>query len=143
VTGFAETFGYGTDPEGDAARRAEHGVVELPDGTTVAGVPARELPAVATRLERLAVESTRDRLLRAVGITRAEVGLPELPDGIVEGELLDPRLSEHEVEVGETRSGLGWARCACGQWEAVVTGPASARWAFEQYAEHLHRALGE
>lgn len=55
---------------------------------------------------------------------------------------LDP-VASHEVTTGETRGGLGYASCACGQWEAVVTGPQSARWAFEQYAEHLRQAAGE
>jgi hypothetical protein len=59
--------------------------------------------------------------------------------GRVDGELI----AAHEVETGETPGGLGYARCACGAWEAVVTGPSSARWAFEEYGEHLRRVLGE
>jgi hypothetical protein len=51
-------------------------------------------------------------------------------------------LAQHEVETGETPAGLGYARCACGQWEAVVTGPASARWAFADYSVHLRRVFG-
>jgi hypothetical protein len=65
-----------------------------------------------------------------------------MPHEPVEGEVVDPRLAEHEVETGETAGGLGYARCACGGWEAIVTGPASARWAFDEYRQHLTRALG-
>lgn len=95
--------GFGTDPDGDAARRAEQGVVELPGGTTVA---LGNLPALTS---------------------------PE-PEPVPTPE----QLAEHEVQTGEV-SGVGFARCACGAWEAVVTGPASARWAFDQYREHLRR----
>jgi hypothetical protein len=64
------------------------------------------------------------------------------PEQPTEEELLDERLAAHQVETGETPAGLGYARCACGQWEAVVTGPASARWAFADYSAHLRRVLG-
>jgi hypothetical protein len=47
-------------------------------------------------------------------------------------------LDEHEVQTGEV-NGVGFARCACGKWEAYVSGPRSARWAFEEYTEHLRR----
>lgn len=148
MTGFAETFGYGTDPEGDAARREREGVVELPDGTRVAGVPEPALPAVAARL---ALPPGTDL---AASIRRTAHLVPPSPAEVEEvlgAEVVadldrDRILAGHEVEVSETRGGLGWARCACGDWEAVVTGQTSAAWAFASYEEHLRRiaaSLGE
>lgn len=45
----------------------------------------------------------------------------------------------HEVHTGTTPAGHGIAICACGEWEAVVTGLGSAQWAYEAYVEHLRR----
>lgn len=81
---------------------------------------------------------------------RAELALArvvELPTGgprglsadlvIVDDPILPEPPEGHEVDTGEDAQGRGYARCRCGDWEAVVTGPSSARWAYEQYAEHL------
>lgn len=44
----------------------------------------------------------------------------------------------HEPETREC-DGIGYVACSCGQWEAIVTGPGSARWAREQWDDHLRR----
>lgn len=53
----------------------------------------------------------------------------------VEGELLDPP-DPHAI--AETRYEWGVALvCACGRWEAAVTGRGSARWAGDDYRRHV------
>lgn len=139
---FAAQLGpsWGTDPEGDAERRAEQGVVELGDGTTVAGVPEHALPEVADRLAVLggyglpaaraqAAEREAHSIAAADDLVRdlaVELGVEPKPD--------DPE--GHTPEHGE-HGGVGWVRCSCGTWEALVTGPSSAAWARRDYSRHL------
>lgn len=118
--------GFGTDPEGDARRRAEQGVIELPDGTRVAGAP--DAPT-------------------AIAALRAH-GLPAIPLGaaLPDGRTLDDLRAASVVEVVEsdghaitaTRHGSAVALvCECGRWDAVVSGRGSATWAGADYRRHV------
>jgi hypothetical protein len=119
--------GYGTDPDGDATRRAEQGVVELPDGTKIAGVPEHALPEVRRELlpayVRPVYEAPAEPLRYA----------PVLPE-VVEGELLDPA-DPHALTRREYEWGIAVV-CACGKWECVVTGASSADWARRDHERH-------
>jgi hypothetical protein len=53
----------------------------------------------------------------------------------VEGELLDPA-GPHDLIKARTRGALGYLSCSCGEWEAVVTGSGSARWALDDHRRH-------
>lgn len=66
----------------------------------------------------------------AVMVTRSA---PREP---VEGEVLPPA-DPHELRRTEY-PGHGVLRsCACGRWEAITTGPASAAWATRDHERHL------
>lgn len=131
MSGFADAYGYGTDPAGDAARREAEGVVELPDGTRVAGIPAPALPALPPGTD---LAGSIRRTAHLVPPSPAEV-IEVLGDKVV-GKLLDP----HALTRTEYRWGIAVV-CACGLWECAVTGPSSAAWAERDYAEH-RRKLG-
>lgn len=56
----------------------------------------------------------------------------------VEGELLPP-VDPHAITAKGYAWGAAWT-CACGEWEAVATGPSSARWAADDHRRHVHAA---
>jgi hypothetical protein len=61
--------------------------------------------------------------------------------GPLEGEILpavEPA-GEHTVTRTEWPWGVAWS-CSCGQWEAVATGPSSARWAGDDHRRHVTAA---
>lgn len=119
--------GFGRDPDGDAARRAAMGTRRLADGTTVAGVPDHALPAVEERLAEL--DGYGLPAARAQAAARAELHPPAEVEPL-------PAIAGHTPEHGE-HDGIGWVRCSCGTWDAIVTGPASAAWARRDYDRHL------
>ncbi len=100
--------GFGTDPDGDAARVAElHRAAIL-----TPRVSDEELPAVV-------------EVLAPVDGELVPVERPA-EDGV------DP----HAVLRIEYPWGVAWT-CACGRWEAVATGPSSAAWAGADHARHV------
>jgi hypothetical protein len=108
VTSWSDA-GYGLDPEGDARRRAE---LEL----------ARLDPAAI----RAAHERVEDEVLASL----------TLPDLVVTIDLVVPEeLDAHAVTTTPYAGFVAWT-CACGRWEAVATGPSSARWAGQDHARH-------
>jgi hypothetical protein len=54
---------------------------------------------------------------------------------VVEGEVLDP----HELRLVSIDGTVVGVRCACGRWDAIVTGPSSARWAAADHRRHIDR----
>lgn len=127
--------GFGTDPEGDADRRAEQGVVELPDGTRVAGAPDPQAAiAAVARYDRAALPDLGEAITRTAHLVPPSPGEVQVALGVVEGELL-PAEDPHAL----TRTEYAWGIavvCACGQWECVVTGPSSADWARRDHERH-------
>lgn len=114
--------GYGTDPEGDARRRAE---LEH----------ARLDPAAI----RAAHERVEDRILAEL------TGSPPSPLLVpserlplvrpVEGETV---LADDAHAVTRTTYGSTVAIvCVCGRWECIVSGPSSAAWAGRDHARHV------
>lgn len=160
--------GFGTDPEGDARRRAEQGVIELPDGTRVAGAPdaptavaalaAHGLPAIplgaalpdGRTVDDLRVEvrpccNYREELDRPCrGVQRFRPG--DLQAACDEcggwcGIDAPCRVAEpdpHAITRTEYGSSVALV-CACGRWECIVTGPSSAAWAGADYRRHVQR----
>lgn len=116
--------GFGTDPEGDARRRAE---LEHADLDRLPAIPlGAALPGGATlddlragRVEPYSAEAA-DELVRDLAADLAV----ELPD--------DP----HAVTSTTYGSAVAVV-CRCGRWECVVTGPSSARWAGADHARHV------
>jgi hypothetical protein len=103
--------GYGTDPEGDAARRA-------------ALEPARydqaALPNLADAIRRTA---------HLVPPSAAEVV------EVLGAEVVD-QLDPHRITRTDYGSSVAIV-CACGRWECIVTGPSSAAWAGRDYRRHV------
>lgn len=113
--------GFGTDPEGDARRRAEQGVVELTDGTRVAGAPNEQAAVAAVAPAPHSIEAA-DALVRDLAV---DLGVEPKPD-------------PHAVTTTEYEWGAAVV-CACGRWECAVTGPSSAAWAAADYRRHVAR----
>jgi hypothetical protein len=125
--------GFGTDPEGDARRRAEQGVVELPDGTRVAGAPDEQaaIDAVA-RFDPAALPDLADAVRRTAHLVPPSPAEVEEVLGAEVVQALDP----HAIEQRQHGAFVAFV-CACGRWDAVVTGPSSARWAGADHRRHV------
>lgn len=100
--------GFGTDPEGDAARRAEL--------ETARADPLRAITAAIT-----AAADARHRT--SGGLLPEEVHEELYADG-------------HAVTRTDYGSSVAIV-CACGRWECIVTGPSSAAWAGRDYRRHV------
>lgn len=101
--------GFGTDPEGDARRRAE---LE----------PARVDPAAL----RAAHERVEDEVLRSLALPPERLAPPAAL----------PAEGAHAVTSTEYGSSVAIV-CACGRWECIVSGPSSAAWAGRDHARHV------
>lgn len=99
--------GFGTDPEGDAARRAE--------------------------LEPARIDRLPNPVDDPVGFAAA---VYDVPRELVESEVLPAAIGPHAVARIEHEWGVAWT-CACGRWEAVATGPSSAAWAGADHRRHV------
>lgn len=112
--------GFGTDPEGDARRRAELEPARLDEAERerLAILGGYGLPAVRAQQEQRDAYSAEaaDELVLDLGV--------ELPE--------DP----HAVTSTAHGSAIAVV-CRCGRWECVVTGPSSARWAGADHARHV------
>jgi hypothetical protein len=113
--------GFGTDPEGDAARRAE--------------LESRRVDPAdlddPTGLRRLA----ESRLALPTGGPRGRTPDLVIVDDPLDGEVVE-LLTAHAITRTEYPWGVAWT-CACGRWEGVATGPSSARWAGADHARHV------
>ncbi len=132
--------GFGTDPEGDARRRAElesNGARLDPETLNRLRVSRLdELPPIplgAALPDGRTVDDLRGAIERTIHLVppsaeEVEVVLgPEVVEQLAE----DP----HAITRKPYEWGDAWT-CACGRWEAVTTGPSSARWAGADYARH-------
>lgn len=127
---LAGHLGFGRDKAGDAARREEQNVVELPDGSTVAGVP----PEVLVTPELLAhVRRQEDRALRdalRVIPERADRTVPDDPEPV----------PGHRLE-REQHGSATVVRCECGRWDGGWLGPRSRRRVLDDHAAHVAAEL--
>jgi hypothetical protein len=110
VTDWSDA-GFGTDPDGDARRRAELEVARLD-------------PAAI----RAAHEAVEDRVLARLHPSPAEVAAD------LGGQ--DPT-DPHALVRTPYPWGVAWV-CACGRWEGVATGLRSAAWCEADYGRHRH-----
>lgn len=79
----------------------------------------------------MASDETREALpVPGWALPATPTALPAAP--AVEGEVLAP----HELLLVRVEGRLVGVRCACGRWDAVVTGPTSARWASADHRRH-------
>jgi hypothetical protein len=128
--------GFGTDPDGDARRRAE---------LEPARVDPDDLVAHLRAADRLGILAAPDAALRAASegdlagaIRRTSHLVPPSAAEVVEvlGAEVVEQLDPHAITRTEYPSGVAWA-CACGRWEGFATGPSSARWAGADHARHV------
>jgi len=86
--------------------------------------------------------------------------LPELPEGVdlaaaitrtahlvppspAEVEVVvGPVEVEHELQLVSVEGHTVGVRCRCGRWDAIVTGPTSARWAAADHRRHVEHGTG-
>jgi hypothetical protein len=142
--------GWGRDEEGDARRREEQNVVELSDGSTVAGVDPQWIPS--GRLTPEADRALRESISRAIG-SPVRRDLAARADRIVEDavamtpERADPSVPDDPADVPGhhlTREQSGQAtivRCECGRWDGGWLGPRSRRRVLDDHAAHVAAEL--
>jgi hypothetical protein len=144
--------GWGRDEEGDARRREEQGVVELSDGSTVAGVDPQWVDA--GRLTPESDRALRESLSRALGSrpTPAELlaHVRRQEDRALDDALrpeADRTVPDDPADVPGhhlTREQSGQAtivRCECGRWDGGWLGPRSRRRVLDDHAAHVAAEL--
>lgn len=116
--------GFGTDPEGDARRRAELEAARLDEAEyeRLAILGGYGLPVVRAQQEQR----------EAYSAEAADYLVLDLATNLGVELSVDP----HAVTSTAHGSAIAVV-CACGRWECVVTGPSSARWAGADHARHV------
>lgn len=132
----ARRFGYGTDPDGDAARRRAMGHARV---TPEELEQLRQRGAIGgDRYRRLVDEAVRDSLRKQADRILADarrMGVdpppPEVDPEPVPGHRLTPRRGSAGTEVS----------CECGRWEGWFNGPRSRRRVMDDHAAHVAAEL--
>jgi hypothetical protein len=122
VSRFAEAFGYGTDPAGDAARRERLNSAYLSGHLT---------NAQWRELGRLSAESARavsDSISDALGAPD-----PRVPE---EEPYPAPVVAGHELSSQRGLSGTE-VTCECGRWDGWYNGARSRRRVLDDWAAHV------
>jgi hypothetical protein len=117
VSGLADAYGYGTDPDGDAARRAAIRGAKIPPGGWRTTLRDALRAAAEADARRIAAD------------TRAILGDAQR------------QIPGHRLDLERTAAGNTIARCECGRWDGGWTGPRSRTAVLLDHAQHAAAEL--
>jgi hypothetical protein len=140
--------GWGRDEDGDRRRRAEQNVVELSDGTAVAGLPEGTPLAVTEEILRRARAVEDDTIRRAVqtDLSRRARAIQDEARRMTP-KRADPPVPDDDAEVPghrlerEHHGQATIVRCECGRWDGGWLGPRSRRRVLDDHAAHVAAEL--